>query len=267
LTWSGFIAHAEACDHAVQVYDDVNDLVESVGRYVDLGLHKGEPAIIIAATWHADRFERELERRGWDVAELRRERRLTLYDADETLASFMGDEVPSPERFEQVVGALVDEVAQHFPDQTIRAFGEMVDVLWRRGRERAALALEELWNELAESRRFALLCGYYLDIFDIDVQRDALPPVFRLHSHARPTAEPSRLAAAVDQALSEILGAHEAARVYLDAAQHSAAHGVPRSQAVLMWLSSEHSARGETILQRVRSHYRRLREVPVAASA
>lgn len=266
MTWSRFIAHAAACDHAVQVYDDVDDLVDSVGRYVDAGLRKDEPAIIIAATWHAEHFERDLERRGWDVAELRRERRLTLCDADETLASFMDSELPSPIRFEQVVGGLVDDVAQHFPDRTIRAFGEMVDVLWRRGRESAAIALEELWNELAESRRFALLCGYHLDIFDIDVQRDALPPVFRLHSHARPTAEPSRLAAAVDQALSELLGAHEAARVYLDAAQHAEARGVPRCQAVLMWLSSEYSPRGEAILQRVRSHYRRLRVAPLASA-
>ena len=143
----------------------------------------------------------------------------------------------------------------------------MVDVLWRRGRESAAIALEELWNELAESRRFALLCGYHLDIFDIDVQRDALPPLFHVHSHVRPTADPSRLAAAVDQALSEILGAHEAARAYLDAAERSKTSGVPRAQAVLMWLSSEGSPRGEAILQRVRTHYRRLREAPLAVSA
>jgi superfamily I DNA/RNA helicase len=249
------------------VYDDVEDLVESVGRYVDAGLRAEEPAILVATAAHSQRFEQDLEQRGWDVTELRRARRLTLFDADETLAAFMDDELPSAARFEQVVGGLVDEVAQNFPDRTIRAFGEMVDLLWRRGRESAAIALEELWNELAESRRFALLCGYHLDIFDIDVQRDALPPVFHVHSHVRPAAEPSRLAAAVDQALSEILGAHEAARVYLDAAQHSETRGVPRSQAVLMWLSSERPPRAEAILQRVRSHYRRLREAPLTASA
>jgi hypothetical protein len=145
---------------------------------------------------------------------------------------------PRRRRFESVVGELVDEMSARFPDRTIRAFGEMVDLLWSEGRERAAIALEELWNDLAETRSFALLCGYHLDIFELGVQRHALPEVLRTHSHARTADEPSRLAAAVDQALAEVVGPFRAARIYLDVAEHVPRGSVPRAQAVLNWLSA-----------------------------
>src|ERR1043166_8242020 len=145
----------------------------------------------------------------------------------------MDQEVPSEQSFERVVGGLVDELSERVPNRTIRAFGEMVDVLWSEGRERAAIALEELWNDLARTRSFALLCGYHLDIFELGVQRHALPEVIRTHSHAHTVDEPSRLAAAVDQALAKVVGPFRAARIYLDVAEHVPRGAVPRAQSVL----------------------------------
>jgi hypothetical protein len=129
---------------------------------------------------------------------------------------------------------------------------------WRRGQERAAIALEELWNELAETRSFALLCGYHLDIFEVDVQREALPDLLRAHSHAHTVEEPSRLASAVDQALAEVIGPFQAARIYLDVAEHVPRGSLPRAQAVLSWLSSGEAPLAHEILQRARMHYARL---------
>src|SRR5205823_1174702 len=83
----------------------------------------------------------------------------TRCDADETLAAVMDGELPSADRFEDVVGGTVDAVALRFPDRTIRAFGEMVDILTRRGLQAAAIELEELWNRLLRTRRIALLCA------------------------------------------------------------------------------------------------------------
>jgi hypothetical protein len=36
----------------------------------------------------------------------------------------------------------------------------MVDVLWNRGWEDAALTLEELWHQFIAARKCSLLCGY-----------------------------------------------------------------------------------------------------------
>jgi MEDS: MEthanogen/methylotroph, DcmR Sensory domain len=264
-SWTRFIERAPAAEHAVQVYDDVSELARSVAAYVAAGFGAGDPALLISTPDHWEAFVRELDTRGWDPAALERERMLSRVDAEELLDAFMDNELPSPERFHEVIGGLVDGTSERFPGRTIRAFGEMVDLLWRRGQERAAIALEELWNELAETRSFALLCGYHLDVFQLAVQRDALPEVMRTHSHTRTVEEPSRLAAAVDQALAEIVGPVRAARIYLDVAEHVPRGSLPRAQAVLSWLSTREAPLAHEILERARMHYARLRNAPLPA--
>jgi DcmR-like sensory protein len=258
-SWTHFIERAPAADHAVQLYRDVSELGRSVGAFLTAGFRDGEPAVVIATAAHQGVFEAELERCGWDAKALERKGLLTCADAEETLAAFMDEDLPSPERFERVVGGVVDQTSARVPGRTIRAFGEMVDVLWQRGQEQAAIALEELWNELAKTRSFALLCGYQLDVFQADVQREALPEVMRTHSHTRTVEEPSRLAAAVDQALNDVLGPTRAARIYLDVAEHVPHGSLPRAQAVLNWLSTSEAPFADEILERARMHYMLLR--------
>lgn len=257
MSWRSFIERAGASEHAVQVYDGLDELTQSVGAYLAAGFAAGEPAIVIASPAHCRAFETELDARGVRALELEDQGLLTCRNADETLAAFMVDGMPSPERFEAVVGGLVDDVSSRFPDTTVRAFGEMVDVLWARGDTEAALALEELWTELARTRRFALLCGYRLDIFDIDVQTGALPAVLGAHSHAQPAHDTARLADAVDTALTEIVGPIDAARIYLDVAADGPLRSLPRGQAVLAWLTRTDTPLAESVLGRARHHYAR----------
>ena len=42
----------------------------------------------------------------------------------------------------------------------VRAYGEMVDVLWQNANQSAAIALEEMWTDLGAVYPFDLLCGY-----------------------------------------------------------------------------------------------------------
>ena len=258
-SWTDFIERAPETGHAVQLYRDVSELARSVGAFLAAGFRDGEPAIVIATAAHWAVFEAELERHGWDPELLGRKGLVSRAEAEQLLDAFMDGELPSAERFEAVVGGIVDETSARFPGRTIRAFGEMVDVLWQRGQEQAAIALEELWNELAKTRSFALLCGYHLDVFEPEVQRDVLPEVMRTHSHTRTIEQPSRLAAAVDQALTEVLGPVRAARIYLDVAEHVPHGSLPRAQAVLSWLSTREVPHASEILERARMHYARLR--------
>jgi hypothetical protein len=255
MSWLRFIENAQPGEHAVQILGDADRLTEALSRYVGAGLRSGAPAVIIARPGHWRSLVRELEGGGWDPPALQRERFLNYRDAEETLQKVMRDGSPQPEGFARVVGGLLDEVAALFPGQTIRAFGEMVDILWARGEERGALAVEELWNELARTRGFALLCGYHLDIFDLDVQREALPKIFRTHSHAQPTTNSGRLAEAVHCALTDVAGPRGAARVYLDMAERMPATSLPRAQAVLSWLSGTNTRLARLVLERARSHY------------
>jgi KaiC/GvpD/RAD55 family RecA-like ATPase len=255
MSWSTFLEGAPPTGHAVQVYSALAELAASVGTFLDAGFRAGEPAVVIAAAGHAQAFRAELERRGHDVDELQAQGLLTCCDAENTLASFMDGDVPSGERFEETVGGLLDQVARRFPEKTIRAFGEMVDLLFQQGQQAAAIALEELWNRALESRRCALLCGYELDVFDLDTQTSALPEIIRTHTHPRPVADTARLATAVHQTLIEVVGSVAAARIYLRVAEEVPHTSLPRGQAVLMWLSRHQPTTARRVLQGTRSRY------------
>ncbi len=144
MSWPRFLDNAPPADHGVQIYRELDELTASVGRFLDAGFQAGEPAVVIAAADHRQAFTTELERRGRKVDELEADGLLTWRDASEMLAAFMDGDTPSADRFEEVVDQVVDEVARRFPDRTIRAFGEMVDILVQRGQTAAAIALEEL---------------------------------------------------------------------------------------------------------------------------
>jgi signal transduction histidine kinase len=81
------------------------------------------------------------------------------------LATFMEGGRPEPYRFTETIGGLLDEVRTRRPGMPIRAFGEMVDLLWRDGKPNAATSLEGLWNQLAAVQRFSLLCAYHIGNF------------------------------------------------------------------------------------------------------
>jgi hypothetical protein len=56
----------------------------------------------------------------------------------------------------------------------------MVDVLWQAGQTAAAIRLEMLWNQLAQTHSFALLCGYSMGHFYKDVGQQE---VRQQHTH------------------------------------------------------------------------------------
>src|SRR5690242_20269936 len=110
MSWNTFLESAAPAEHAVQVYTELDELAVSVGRFLEAGFRVGEPAVVIADASHWDVFRAALESRGHDAAELQTRGLLTYRDAEETLATFMDGDVPSPERFEQTVGTVVDDV-------------------------------------------------------------------------------------------------------------------------------------------------------------
>ena len=99
---------------------------------------------------------------------------LIVRDARETLALFMVDGMPNAEKFESAMLPVIDKACRDRQNCVIRAYGEMVDVLWKDGMEAAAVRLEILWNQLANTRKFSLLCGYSMGSFYKDAAFDAI---------------------------------------------------------------------------------------------
>lgn len=252
--WNGFLHGTGPAGHAVQVYRDVGELADSVAKYLAVGFDLGEPGIVFATPDHWTCFGERLADSGWDAARIEQHGLLFCADAETSLAAIMDGERPSAERFEAVVGGLMDRVAARFPKRRMRAFGEMVDLLCERGDPASAAALEELWNRLARRRPFSLLCGYRADVFDRDAQVSLLPELCRSHSHVLPADDPERLERAVAAALAETLGA-SAVDVHELASQQMRRKLVPPAQLALMWVSSQMPLSAERILESARANY------------
>ena len=112
-------------------------------------------------------------RQSLSLSGLGRERdrgRLLTLDADRLLDRFLRDGWPDPELFDLSVGATVRQcVVAGVP---VRAFGQMVGILHRRGELAAALQVEKLWDALHLTVDFPLLCAYpVLDAQDDDEVR------------------------------------------------------------------------------------------------
>ena len=69
--------------------------------------------------------------------------RLLLLDAEETLATFMAGRMPDAELFMATVGGVIEKRLRTGGTSGLRAYGEMVDVLWKAGNTDGALKLEE----------------------------------------------------------------------------------------------------------------------------
>jgi signal transduction histidine kinase len=63
----------------------------------------------------------------------------------------------------------------------------MVDVLWKDGNTEGAIRLEELWNDLAATYSFSLLCAYAMGNFYKATHDHAFRDVCRQHSRVVPT--------------------------------------------------------------------------------
>jgi len=171
--------------HAVQFYDDEKSLYTTVSGFLGQGLVDEQPAILIATAAHREAILEYLKVRLLDVDQAQQNGDLIVLDAHETLLQFMLDDKPCPNAFECTIGSLIgDLLVKRSKNTLIRAYGEMVDVLWKDGKSDAAIRLEILWNRLAARYGFALLCGYSMGNFY--KQTDKFEDVCRQHAHVVP---------------------------------------------------------------------------------
>jgi PAS domain S-box-containing protein len=178
--------------HSAHFYSSDTLLMNEIGRWMANALAEGGAAIALATPAHRQDLERELGLRGLNVARLALEGRWISRDAAETMATFMTEGWPDENRFAQTVGGLVDEVVKAAAREgasdnpQIAAYGEMVAVLWEQGKTGAAVRVEELWNELTETRRFHLSCGWPMRFFSRDRDGVVLQRICSEHSHVVP---------------------------------------------------------------------------------
>lgn len=149
---------AKACEHLVHFYDQEVTLLNSLEAFILRGLMEGEAVVVIALPSHRTALEFRLAGHGLNLAKLEASDQLLLVDAQATLSAFLRDGMPSETLFEETLGRVIARVrARH---HVVRAFGEMVGILWTEGNEAATIRLEELWHRYCKREGLMLYCAY-----------------------------------------------------------------------------------------------------------
>jgi len=166
--------------HAVRFYENENSLANIVAEFLADGLTDGTPGIVVATPAQRAAIVREVGARGLDVVSLTQSDDLVLLDASDTLSSFMPNGKLDARAFNDNLSAVITRARRGRTDCTVRIYGQMVDILWKEGKCDLAIRLEMLWNLLANTRRFSLLCGYAIGSFYKDAHFD---DVCAQHTH------------------------------------------------------------------------------------
>lgn len=173
---------ASGREHVVQFYEDDAFLLGAVTKFLAEGIPEGDALLVIATETHRHGLREQLESMGFDVGRACESGQLMFLDARETLSRFMRNGEPDRELFEREVGTVVGRLAGALSGaRRLRAYGEMVDVLWKEDQRMAAIRLEELWNELQSRHPFTLLCAYAMASFYKEPA--ALQAVRACHTH------------------------------------------------------------------------------------
>jgi hypothetical protein len=122
------------------------------------GLKAGESSIVIATPEHLATLNRRLVDSNVDLTCAIAEDRYIALDAETSLARFMINQMPDEDLFGLFVGELMRRGTAN--NRRVRAFGEMVALLWARGDCAATVRLEFLWNRILQNGSFSLLCAY-----------------------------------------------------------------------------------------------------------
>jgi len=258
--WEKLLERPHPRGHFVQLYEaDEITLNKNVGRYLWEGVRAGEGVLLIASPEHQQLFCKHLDRAGADLSQLFSSQQLVVWDAQQTLSQFIVGGQPEWQSFERVIRAAMRQVHPLKNSEGLRAYGEMVGILWKARQFAAAIRLEQFWNKLLEQSSFSLYCAYAIDIFGKDFEIANLDSVLCTHTHLVPAQPDGTLEIALNRSMDEILGPQaDALRVLIKGNHHPSWALMPAAENVLLWLRKNLPDQVDQIVSRARHHYQLL---------
>ncbi len=179
------------CDHLVQIYENDRCFLDILEGFAGTGLLSGDSVVIIATKVHIENLNERLIKQGFDLKKLMAAHQYIPLDAEETLSKFMVNNWPDEKLFNDYIGRLIELTRKE--GRKVRAFGEMVAVLWAQGFNGATVQLESLWHNFHSKDQFTLYCAYPKTGFTQNAS-DSLDKICQTHSKIidgqnRPTTE------------------------------------------------------------------------------
>ena len=98
--------------HEVEFYSDDAAFVVGFTRFIEAALESGNAVIVVATESHRKSLLQRLQEHGVDIAAAMEQGRYVSLDVDETLSTFMVNDLPDPARFLEVVDNLIAAAAK-----------------------------------------------------------------------------------------------------------------------------------------------------------
>ena len=161
-----FWAEAAAADHVLQFYDHDDMLITTLAGFVGTGLRSEDCIIVIGTDIHLRMLDQELRAHGIDVPSIINDDKYIPLNAEETLGQFMRSGMPDKTLFVETISGIMLRAERK--KRRVRAFGEMVAIMWEQSNYTATIQLEAFWNEYMTMKEFSLLCAYPRTFFSKD---------------------------------------------------------------------------------------------------
>lgn len=157
-------------------------MAKIVAEWSALGLRRGSGVVLACTPAHLRLVETELCVLGVDIVHAHANGRIVFLDARSVIDTCIVDGAPDAKRFKEGVTAAIRRAAGPRGATTLRAWGEIVDLLAKQGNLHAADTLERLWNEILDETGAQLLCSYELDALDDAARSRVLADIAASHT-------------------------------------------------------------------------------------
>jgi len=156
--------------HAVQFCGDDSSGLDGVAAVLSSAFHRGDIVATALIESNRDALAVRMKARGWNLADVGKQGRYLVFDAEEAATRIMRAGRPHFDSIAEMVAALENArtASAAGPGSHLTIVGEMSAVLCRRGTPEAALELERLWDELTRSLPILTICTYPTGCFDLD---------------------------------------------------------------------------------------------------
>ena len=165
--------------HSVQIYETDKYFFDTLEGFVGCGFLSGDSVVIIATSSHIALLNERLRKQGFDLEAMKATDQYITIDANEVLSKFLVNDWPDEKLFNELVTQIISRAKKN--DRKVRAFGEMVALLWEQGLNGATVHLENLWHELHRKESFTIYCAYPKSGFTQDVNH-SIDTICKTHS-------------------------------------------------------------------------------------
>ena len=151
--------------HEAVYYSNDDLLLDDWASIAERALNTGATFIVVAFDERRNRLEAMLEARGLNVARAGRDGRFVSMGVDEAISQWMVDGFPDETRFWPAVTSVMLAALRASTSEPphVVTCGECAPTLCAQGDAKAAIRLEQLWDEVVTIYNLDVFCGYSSD--------------------------------------------------------------------------------------------------------